>query len=281
LTFFVQKAGAAPPTWRSLQAILRERHEQARQDIDEAIKAREAVGVPLDNHLDWRRDVDAVLAEVASEKSRDKVHKALLRAVSVSGRGLRPLAPYVDSPLLEPIEVRMRALSKSRVMDLQADLAACAYDGEEEPEQWRATGATMRVMRAFVAEAIAGIRGAETDEGVVQVDDASPLPEVVVDALDRAGLIDALFIAARDWQSLSPPQRARFASSAPSMQAASTALDARPHDDRSLDARGTASGPTSLAIACEKPASAQAVTSATTSSSLAHSTSTADAKAGG
>lgn len=277
MTYFVAKPGKAAP-WRSLQAILQEQHKAARAHIDELIKQREALGIPLDNFTDWRGEVSKILADMPSAP-RDEAQAMLRKALAVTGRGFQRLAPYEPNPLMAGVEVKLRALSKADVLEMQADMAGVSYAGDDEGRMYRASAAALNVMRPFVAKAIAGIRGAPVGDGseMVEIEDVNPLPAEVLDALDAAGFMESLFLAAREWQSLDPLGRARFGLSPASISQTSTAPDARLPGDLSSAVRAAVNDHTSQQIQSEKPASALAVTSATTRSSEVHSTSTASA----
>lgn len=276
MTFYVQRPGAACP-WRSLQEMLRDRHEATRAVVAESIAQRERDGAPTDDRVDWRAEMAAVLDDLKGLPSRADVVKIVAKAHAIANGGLQPMGPYVDDPEITSVEVRIRALSKGDVIDMRAEMTSAEYDGDDPVKKWEAMSARLAVMRPFLAKALVGVRGLEVDAGTIEVDGLTPEhPDMgaLLDALDSAGVMSALFVVARDLQDLSPLQRRGFGLPHPSTSGSSSAASAQPSDGASSGATAEHLESTSLAIQIERQTAALGVTHSTTHSSETHSTST-------
>lgn len=209
--------GAAGP-WVKVQDALRLRHEEVAVSIDKEIERRKKLGVPLsDASIDWFDDVTSALKIDGKRGDRAAVAGALEKAQAVMAGVLEPLAPYTADPQLAGVEVRLRALGKARVLQLQSDLGASVSLIEQHG-----------IQRVFLAECLAGARF-ESDTGSIDVDDLAPGEKEtrdIVDVLDVSGLVLAVFTVARNWQRLSPLHRRGFGSLLPSTSAATSAASA-------------------------------------------------------
>lgn len=276
MTFFVQRPGAACP-WRSLQSMMRERHEATRAQVAETIRQRQAKDIPLDDRTDWRSEVADILDKARGTPERSEMADLIGKALGIAAGEIKPMPEYAADPEVESVEVRIRALSKGDVMDMRASMSAIP-DGTTEAERWRSARARLDVIRPFLAKCLVGIRGVEVDEGLIDVDgldEAHQDMPALLDVLDRAGLLHALFLVARDLMDLSPLARRGYGSPRPSTSGSSSAAPARHSDGSSLDATVVPSGLTSQATQTERPIGVPVVTSSITPGLETHSTSTA------
>lgn len=266
---FTVKPGAPGP-WRSVQEALRQQHDEARIAVDEAIAKRKEKGIPLDDRADWRASVGDLLDGMEGVKERTAVVALLEKAHAIANGGLTPVEPHQPVAALDGAEVRLRALSKADVMTMTGALASTAK-GEDIADIVRGNVESFAVMRAFVAKSLVGVRGAQAEEGEIAEDNLTPDDArmgAVLDALDVAGLLPAIFNVARRYNTLDPKARRAFGLQPPAISDRSSAPPAPSSDARSLDVRAAPLGPTSpTAIACA-PTAAPGATSSITSSSL-------------
>jgi len=265
---FSVRPGKAGP-WRSVQAMLRVQHDAAREAVDRAIAERKAKGVPTDDLVDWRADITAALALVGKTNDRDEIVAHLERAHAIANGGLRPIPAYVDDVSVEGVLVRLRALSKADVMEMRADLAAVPK-ADDAAGMWRSSAATHRALRPFLAKCLVGVSGVALGEDLdgrtlvdgLTADDARMAG--VLDDLDTAGLLGAVFSCARAYQDLNPFQRAGFGSLPPSTSARTSAAVVLPLDE-------STSGVTATPRSAEGSTSEASQTSALTAASVATS----------
>jgi predicted lipid-binding transport protein (Tim44 family) len=140
-----------------------------------------------------------------------------------------------------------------------------SYDGTDPVKRLQAQAATHLAVRPFLAKCLVGVRAA-VDGGRLDVDNltsSSPEMTAVLDALDAAGLLGAVFTCARDFQDLSVPQREVYGSRHPSISRNSTADAARPPADEPLAVTVGPSASTSLTTPLDAQTVAPAVTSST------------------
>lgn len=252
--------------WRSLNAMLQQRYEESAAMVLALIADRKSKGVPTDDLVDWRSDVGDLLDKAEAIRDREPMAALLERALAITNGGLRPLPPFVADPACEGAEVRLRALSKADVFTMRADIASVSYDGNDTAQRLRAQAAIQGAARPFLAKALVGVK-ARVDGGVLAEDNLSasdPRTPGVLDALDAAGLLGAVFSVAKDFQDLPVPQREVFGLPRPSIsQTDSTAADAgQPSASPSGVTEGE-SPSTSLGTRPAKPIAAPVVTSST------------------
>lgn len=164
-----------------MQECLRAVHQSARERVLAEIARRTANGVPLD-------DGDGPITDPGD---------------------------YVPRDDLDGVEVRLFILSERRKGMLQAAhdqamgrfLRENTLGGEDRDEVAvaEALGAVFDARRAYVAEVVKDIAGVD---GVAR--DGERLSESTLDALERAKLINPLFVAAQHLQGLDAAKAARF-----------------------------------------------------------------------
>lgn len=281
----------APGNWISVQQALRERWEQRDAAVVAEIARRKAAGIPLDDSPDWTIDTRDALrdgvcgsisgAEIFVKGDRDNVRAALTKALAVVDGGLAPFGPYPADDRLDGVEVRVRSVTRAEMLQLSSDLGAV-----EKPTSADALAhdlALVAVRRRFLDRVLVGVK-AVLDVGVVVADDLDPGAEEtarVVDLLDRAGFVLAIFEVARAYQSLSPLQRGGFGSPRPSTSLASSAATA-PSPDVGSSGAAVDLPARSSGVSPSKPTDARSATSSTTttSTSAASAPSAADSPSG-
>lgn len=260
----------------------RSQYESSAASIDALIAARKAKGVPTDDLVDWQADVAAIVGQASTARDRDALRDLFERALAIVNGGLRSLPPYVDDEGLSGIEVRLRALSKADCLDMRADLAACAYDGDDASKRLRSSAATQRAVRPFLDKCLAGVRGVPLENGNAMdadgLEPGSPTLTVVLDVLDASGILGAVFGVARDYQDLPVPQRGRFGLPQAATSLPSIAVPAQPAGESYSAVTAAPLGDISRATLIERPIGVLDVTSSTTLGLATHSTSTASAE---
>jgi hypothetical protein len=235
-TNFVTKPGPVGP-WRSLQEMLRASHEHGRALVDASIAQRERDGISLDNHGDWRADVDKFLVEFKQAKTREAARVALRKASKRCDKGLSPIGPYIADESIERVRLKFRALSRDAVLDMESAIAAVSADVKDddsepvvESKRLAALAAQVRAARPFLEKAIAGVDGLEIESGPVALWESKgePCPAEILDAIDECHLTAAVFRCAQDFMSLSPLARRGYGSPRPSTSPSSTAASVPP-----------------------------------------------------
>lgn len=246
MTFYAPTGTVGP--WLSLQQLLHDVHESARQSINARIAQLKSDKVPLDNvHADWKESARELADKAFAAEDRADSRSLLRQALAVADGGLREVGPYQTRPEVDGIEVRLRALRARDLSALRARLARCEYKGSDgtSPEAWEADGAFYDAIRPFLAACVAGVRGhlSPVGEPLPAVEAEGALPEDVLDTLEAAGMLVYLFSAARDWQALNPLQRRGFGLPRPSTSPSSTAAAASTPCDVPEGATLTGSAP--------------------------------------
>ncbi len=280
---FTVKPGPIGP-WRSVQDMRRSQHESSAVAIKALIEARKAKGVPTDDSTDWAADFAQVYGEM-DVKDRDELRGHLEKALAIVNGGLRPLPPYADDEGIAGVEVRIRALSKADVLEMRADLATCAYDGDDAAKRLRSSAATQRAVRPFLDKCLVGVRGVQREDldalCADDLDPGSPAIGLVLDVLDTTGILGAVFTVCRDYQDLSVPQRGRFGLPQAATSPTSIAVPALRQSESFSGAtveQPSAAGSTSRTTLIERPTGAQSATSSTTLGSSTPSISIASAE---
>ena len=217
--------GAVGP-WRSLQRMLEQRHENARDIIAELIAKRETDGAPLDDErVDWREEAKKRAALAWGAKTREEAREHLRGALSVASEGLRPLQSYRPMAVADGVEVKLRALGKGVEATLRAPVQGARYQGDDptSAEAFRAFAEQSGPVRTYVAACLAGVRGVETEGGVLPEWQGPLCPAELLDALDVAGLLFPIYEAAVSYQGLDPLPRRGFGLPLPSTSLTSTA----------------------------------------------------------
>lgn len=268
----VPNPGFVSPRWLNVQECLRQRHDETRASIAEAIKQREAKQIPLDDRADWKAELARLCADATAKAKRDEAADVLQKALAVANGALRPLPPYEPDPALDGVEVKLRALSKADVLEMRAALSAARYEGDDDALRLQGAADQHRASFPFLLKSIAAVRGVTTEEGAFSTD---AFDVAALDVLDVCGLLPALFQVAEAYQGLSPLGRRGFGSSPPRTSPSSSAESAHPSDAPSLDAKAEAGGslartspPTS--VPRDTSATTAAETSAAPSKSTAH-----------
>lgn len=209
--------GALSPRLR-LQDLRREAHEHVRAVRAAEIVKREADGIPLDDHTDWKTAEEHAAALAGFLAERDTIRAvgavALLDA-ALSRRVLTPLPAYEPKPGLDDVFIVVRALEDDERRRLLAEVeeAAEASDAAVKASAERARLLTLDAdfrgaVRRFVLRSVASM--------TVGDDDVAAVEERDVLALEGAGLLFDVFAAARDYQGLSPGKAGRFGRPPPS-----------------------------------------------------------------
>ncbi len=190
----------------SLQAVLKERHDNLREATAKEIERRKAKGIPLNDSVDW-----AAVAPLVAAQDAEGLRKML-------SDGLEPLDEYEPIPGYEDIKVRFVALADKRRAELVLAVALAqnvrnAFVGQPLADVGQECIAADAVVEAAQLALIrAAVADLQMPDG--QVDLGS---DAVVEAIKATGtLLAHLFIAARDYQGLSPGKGSRFGSAAPS-----------------------------------------------------------------
>jgi|GEM_PF-3627812 len=261
---FNAKPGLASP-WRSVNEMLRHRYEAGAKQVLALIADRKAKGVPTDDLVDWRADVDAILLEAKASSDRDAIGALVEKALAITNGGLRPWPAFEPDEGCIGLEVKLRALSKADVFTMRADLAAVEYRGLDIEKRHRASAAAQVAARPFLVLALVGVR-ATTDSGPIDVDGLTPSsPEMpsILDDLDAAGLLGAIFTCARDFQDLPVFQRAPYGLPLPSTSERSTAASVHLHGASNWGVTAAPSASISPATPTEKPIGVLVGTSST------------------
>jgi hypothetical protein len=190
--------------WVPLQAVLREAHEARQQEVKNEIEQRRKRGVPLDDNTDW----------AAVKQAAEKGDSALV-AQLVSGNALELLEDYApvegyDQVLLRFVaisEARRRALS-FRVAAAQDAVAAATRKATSE-EILKACEERDAAYGALVLAAVAAVDVA--GEKIEQIGSEH------LEALGASQLLTNVYVAAREYQRLSPGKGQRFGSQQPSI----------------------------------------------------------------
>jgi hypothetical protein len=185
--------------WVRLQDAMRESHEAQQKDRADDIEGRKKNGIPLDDETDWH----AVGAAVAKKDSAEV-------ARLTSGHALLPLPDYVDVSAYDDVSVVFRAISEAQRRTLALALSA-AQDAVKAAAKLDDVGALDAACAkrddayaAFVKAAVARV-----DVGGEAL---GPLKDDDVEALRITDLLQPLYVAARDFQRLSPGKGKRFGS---------------------------------------------------------------------
>lgn len=190
-----------------LDDVLRERHEDIRAQRQRTIDKRTQKGTPLDDDTKWFDiDIDAVANAVHARDTERTLTAAQAVVDAVAGHKLVPIAEYVSVPHYRDIKVQFRALAHTpmrELLDAVADAAGHGSDAVAELGFHEAVG-------AFVKRAVHIIDfGGVDDESLEDLDDDD------VQALLASGLLIDVFVAARDYQAMSPGKGSRFGSPPP------------------------------------------------------------------
>ncbi len=182
-----------------LQDVMRESHEAFAAGVALEIERRQKLGVPLDDATDW----DAVDVAV---KAKDGPKVAAL----VSGNTLRPVPAYDPTEGYDDVVVRFVALSESQRRDLSLAVALASDDLDKArvagdiPGVRAADERLDQARGAFVRAAICSLFISGVSLEGIDADD--------LEAVRASGLLVDLYVAARDYQRLSPGKGGRFGS---------------------------------------------------------------------
>lgn len=208
----------------SLQAVLRESHEAQQAGRAQEIAERTKLSIPLDDATDWNA-VALQITALGCLPERDSKAVAELAAklhASVAGHALLALPDYEPVAGYDDVLLRFRGLADSAVQDHMLTVGLAHREAEaaskiEDPTA-RAKGVRLaneardQAFLAFIADAVCEVRCGEQVAG----SGASGLTQLELEAIRATGLMVPIYLAARDYQRLSPGKGSRFGSAPPS-----------------------------------------------------------------
>jgi hypothetical protein len=226
-------------SWRSLDEMLAQFHEQDRADRERRIVERLENGIPLDDSTDWTRVASAlVAAQGQAERQETQALRGSLQSIlGLTAGALAPLPASAGEERFPGILVRLRAMRVGELTDLLGAVRSAMDAGGDR--------AVLEAMRAFVAVAVGAVSGLESDEGPIVVEaDGGSLPADALDVLEAAlpggGLLVSLFRASRDYQGLSGDEKKAFGLRLPPTSPASIAASVLDISGGSMAATATA-----------------------------------------
>ena len=208
----------------SLQAVLRESHEAQQAGRAQEIAARTKLGVPLDDATDWAA-VGLQIAALSCFPDRDSkaiAEQAAQLHASVAHHALVAMPDYEPVDGYDDVNLRFRGLADSDVQDhmlavglahREAEAAAKVEDPTARAKAVRlANEARDQAFLAFIADAVCEVRCGEQVAGA----DDRALTELELEAIRATALMVPIYLAARDYQRLSPGKGLRFGLQPPS-----------------------------------------------------------------
>jgi len=195
----------------SLNDCLRDTHEAVRTAELAEIARRQKAGASLSTDVDWR-NVEVTVEEIGACSRRADAAETLRHAndlrLQLAGKHLADPGEFVPVEGLDDVKARFIAIPDRARREHMRDLAA-AFDGDDTDAaagQTRRDAAIAAFLRATVREVHMGDRFIG---GAGLTDDD-------LEAVLLSGVWSELYIAARDYQRLSPGKGCRFGSPAPS-----------------------------------------------------------------
>lgn len=230
----------------SLQEMRRVSYEHARTNVAAEIARRRAANVPLDDDTDWA--AEEARAEKVREAARKRdvgAYRGALEEGLMRTRGLLlELPAYKEDPRIDGLHVRLRSISQRRWLEtvgvrqqLQAELDALGEAGDRR----RMMGLRADMLDAqaeLVRAAVVEVRGLTIDgtDWAFEVQGDALMPEEALDVLIASGLLEHLFVVARDFQVLDPLARAAYGLPQPPTSPSSPAGPAGVGTERCADA---------------------------------------------
>lgn len=195
----------------SLNDCLRDTHEAVRAAELAEIARRQKAGASLSTDVDWRA-VEVTVEEIGACSRRGDAAETMRHAgdlrLQLAGKFLEDPGEFKSVEGLDDVRVRFIAIADRVRREHMRDIAA-AYDGDDTDAaagQTRRDAAIAAFLRATVREVHMGER----------VIGGAGLTEADLEAVLLSGVWSELYVAARDYQRLSPGKGFRFGSPAPS-----------------------------------------------------------------
>jgi hypothetical protein len=256
---------------------MRVMHERAREQMDRSIAERQKLGASLDDSAgDWRQDCERHIADFKAAKDRLVARAALQRAFARSMEGLVPLEPYEPSPTIEGVHLRLRPVTQTVVFASRAAIIAAGADAEGDSSAERAArlmamGAQHEAIRPFIKRVMGGVKGVRHPHGTIQWEGAEA-PDELLDLLDEAGVLGAIFTACREFQSIADPkEREVFGLPQPSTSAPLTAAGVQGLRSPSFEVVMAAPPPSTSAAPSTRPIDVLDVINSTSPGPAPHS----------
>ena len=204
----------------SLDAVLRERHEDIRSATLSELKRRADAGIPLDERVQWAAIESAAvgLTHAASDLDLPMAQQAVADARAALAPVLKDPGEYQPIDGVDGVTLRFVAVSESDRLRAEAELSAAVDEyraAHSHVERANATDRLQAVRASWVSAAVADIDGLTTldDDGTER---AITDPVQQTQALRASGLLDVVDLAARWWQGLPAKKAARCGVPAPS-----------------------------------------------------------------
>lgn len=193
----------------NLQKVLRDRHEEFRAAVDRRIAARKANGATDAVNFDAaRKAVDAGLDAVVARDAAG-ARKAAVALLDATAEVIEPLAEYVPDPVFDAVDAVFVALRDDEREELIATVAVAGINRRIAGEVVEERARIAAVVEADKALSVA--KGQMVKRAVswlrVGGDTFAAVDDAVVDALAATGkgILDAVYVAARDYQGLGSP----------------------------------------------------------------------------
>lgn len=196
----------------SLNDCLRDTHEAVRAAELAEIARRQKAGASLASDVDWKA-VEITVEEIGVCSRRGDAAEALRHTgelrLHLAGKFLQDPGEFVATEGYDDVKVRFVAVADRVRREHMRDIAAAfsGDDGDAAAGQTRRDAAVAAFLQATVREVHMGGR---------VIGGAGGLGDDGVEAVLLSGIFSDLYVAARDYQRLSPGKGSRFGSPAPS-----------------------------------------------------------------
>lgn len=201
----------------SLQSVLLESHQEAQAARALEIAERKKLGVPLDDATDFAAVWPLVTEMGALPRENGKAYADLALKIHAltAGHTLVPLNPYEPVDGYDDVMLKFRALSECDLQDHMLAVGSAHRDVEAAqaaPIEKRASLVRFasekrdQAFLDFIADSVAHvvIGDQKTNDDVMASAD--------LEAIRATGLMVPIYLAARDYQRLSPGKGSRFGS---------------------------------------------------------------------
>lgn len=194
----------------SLSDCLRDTHEAVRAAELAEIARRQKAGASLSTDVDWK-NVEVTVEEIEAASRRGDAAETLRHAgdlrLHLVGNFLADPGEFVPTEGLDDVKARFVAIADQARREHMRDIATAHKDANDGADgQTRRDAAIREFLRATVREVHMGER----------VIGGAGLTDTDLEAVLLSGVWSELYVAARDYQRLSPGKGFRFGSPAPS-----------------------------------------------------------------
>ena len=184
----------------SLNDALRSAHEVDAQEVAAHIEKRKKSGLPLSDDVDFEPLIEALgRAQSALKAAKDGDARDEVAGVNDALATVpSPMAPFEPDPELEGVKIKLKTVSRRRMMDIMTTAI-----GEGTMSEY------MDRLGEIVKATVAEVHGLREEDG-------SQIPvEPDIELLEHAGLLPHLARVGRYYQELTPEAKKAFGSGQP------------------------------------------------------------------